>query len=408
MRLIDDKEYYIVDGRGNYYRVNTNDQLVVAGSREEAGVFGYFKANQRIGRGKKAHFYSVIPAVGPEEPGAKEEQTEAGSDTDRESGMEEAYYYEEGQRNFIAREKEADMTYPYNLKCMDWKEYLIHFCYIVSGISDYQEELNRAVSNIDMQICDIMHFIELYDLDAQNSVRLAELLKECREQRRDVKDEMYRVECFQKAIGTSSNAARAKDSVKQMEKLNMRVYHPRKLQELFEVCPEKTIRTSKLAQVFAGNTCMDREEALCEQHDTCCDTEEGEGMNYRKQRTVFDGKENNWGQFARQQAEFYENANQYIYNLQEELEEIDGEIEQTLRKIETANYNVAQGYKVFKYLKELRNEKKEKQKELECVSILTEGFDCGEMAEALRYCADEIEAVLGASDESATEEVLAG
>ena len=56
-----DKMHYIVDGNGNYYRINRKNQLVVANGQEEAGVFSYVEANQRIGGGRKAHFYSVIP-----------------------------------------------------------------------------------------------------------------------------------------------------------------------------------------------------------------------------------------------------------------------------------------------------------------------------------------------------------
>ncbi len=56
-----DKMHYIVDGNGNYYRINRKNQLVMANGREEAGVFSYVEANQRIGGGRKAHFYSVIP-----------------------------------------------------------------------------------------------------------------------------------------------------------------------------------------------------------------------------------------------------------------------------------------------------------------------------------------------------------
>ena len=48
---------YIVDGNGNYYTVNGNDQLVVARDKDEAGVFTFFEANQRIGGGKRAYFY---------------------------------------------------------------------------------------------------------------------------------------------------------------------------------------------------------------------------------------------------------------------------------------------------------------------------------------------------------------
>ena len=118
-------------------------------------------------------------------------------------------------------------------------------------------------------------------------------------------------------------------------------------------------------------------------------------MENTRRETIFDGKDNNWREFARMQLEFYANAGQYMQNLQIDLDEIDDEIEQTLREIEEANYNVAQGYKVFKRLKDLRNERKRKQKEWECVGILADEFDCEAMADIMEYCLEEIEAVAG-------------
>ena len=47
-------------------------------------------------------------------------------------------------------------------------------------------------------------------------------------------------------------------------------------------------------------------------------------------------------------------------NLRVDIAEIDDEIESILIETEDANCNVAQGYKVFKRLKELRLERKSK------------------------------------------------
>ncbi len=383
------KMHYIVDECGNYYRVNGCDQLIVAGSRDEAGVFGFIEANKRIGGGRKAHFYSVIPV---------DENVEEEEEVPSEK-VEEDY----------ATCEEDKMALPYDMKSIDWAEYLTHFCYLASGIQNYQDELNQTLSNVDMQICDIMHYIELYNMDEEDSIRLISLLKECREQRRDVKDEMVRVEYFQKAIGTSSNIAKAKEGIKQINKLDTRIYHPRKLKELFKDCPEKTIRGDKLLQAFGDTNCMDVIQTEWEESNTKQETkEEGVIMEYTKQRTVFDGKENNWKQFAKQQVEFYANAEQYIYNLQTDINELENEIEEILSEMESTNYNAAQGYKVFKHLKELRNARKEKQKELECLYILTERFDCGAMAEVLEECAGEIETVFAEPIQEENGVVLAG
>ena len=104
-------------------------------------------------------------------------------------------------------------------------------------------------------------------------------------------------------------------------------------------------------------------------------------MAQGRRYTTFDGKENDWLSFARQQVEFYRNAGDYINNLQLDIKEIDEEIENILEGTEDANCNVAQGYKVFKRLKELRLERKAKAKELDCLHALTDYIDCDALAD---------------------------
>ena len=104
-------------------------------------------------------------------------------------------------------------------------------------------------------------------------------------------------------------------------------------------------------------------------------------MEYVRKETIYDTKMNDWIVFAREQLDFYQNIPQYMINLQVELDTIDSAIEEALIQIEDANYNVAQGYKAFKELKDLRNGRKEKQRELQCLKIITEGIDCMAMQE---------------------------
>lgn len=103
--------------------------------------------------------------------------------------------------------------------------------------------------------------------------------------------------------------------------------------------------------------------------------------------TPFDGKENDWMSFAKQQAEFYRYAGQYIKNLQIDVHEIEEEIEDE-------NCNVTQGYKVFKKLKELRLEKKAKIEELHCLYALTDYIDCDALADTCEDNLAEVEEIL--------------
>lgn len=356
-----DSLYYIMDYSGNYYRTNQADQLVAVAGEQDATVFTFAQANSRMGAGKKAGFYCMVPI---------DEKTDK-TETD--------VFVPEEQRNTDKEENVSpikELTYDempaqveknvssYNLPEMDWAEYLTHFTYLVEGMKDYRDELAKRHSDIEQKICDILHYIELCETNDEEAIDLVELLRVCRENRRDIKDELQRIEYFQNNLGTNANVAKAKQALKCIKGLETRKYKPRKYDELFENCVLKHKRL---------------------QRDDIRETEENEGgeetMIKERNATPFDGKENDWLSFAKQQAEFYRNAGQYITNLQIDMEEIDEEIENILLETEDANCNVAQGYKVFKRLKELRLEKKAKSKELNCLYTLTDYIDCNALAD---------------------------
>ena len=122
------------------------------------------------------------------------------------------------------------------------------------------------------------------------------------------------------------------------------------------------------------------------------DHQHSQVMFEERKETPYDGKENDWLAFAKQQAEFYKNAGQYITNLQLDIRELDDEIEAILLKAEDAHCNAAQGYKVFKRLRELRIEKKAKTKELNCLYALTDYMDCDALADT---CEDNLAEIKG-------------
>ena len=72
--VLEQQMYYIMDSFGNYYRVGANQQLVAAGGADEAGVFSFFEANQRIGSGKKSKFYTTVPVFSAEKDAKTEYQ----------------------------------------------------------------------------------------------------------------------------------------------------------------------------------------------------------------------------------------------------------------------------------------------------------------------------------------------
>lgn len=396
-----DSLYYIMDYSGHYYRTNKADQLVAVAGEQDATVFTFAQANSRICVGKKAAFYCMVPIEENVEDMSREV---SGSDeiSDNFSAL-PVEEQEENNDEYVSPIKE--LTYDevmepieknvasYDLSEMDWAEYLTHFTYLVEGLKDYRDELSKKHSDIEQKICDILHYIELCETDDNEATDLIELLRVCRENRRDIKDELQRIEYFQNSFGTNTNVTKAKQALKSIKGLEKRKYKPRKYEELFENCILKDRRLQR--DDIHGTVHISSDTKQRYSIEPTFDEKDGEvTMVEERSYTPLDEKENNWVSFARQQAEFYRNAGQYIINLQIDIKELDAEIENILLEIEDANCNVTQGYKVFKRLKELRLEKKAKIKELNCLYALTDYIDCESLADTCEDNLAEIEEIM--------------
>lgn len=403
-----DSLYYIMDYSGNYYRTNQTNQLVAVAGEQDATVFTFAQANRRICVGKKASFYCMVPIeekaddMNVEEP--KSDEIDDNSST---FPVEEQVNITEDE--FVSPIKELtydEVSEPveknvasYDLSEMDWEEYLTHFTYLVEGLMDYREELSKKHSDIDQKICDILHYIELCETDEKEAADLVELLRVCRENRRDVKDELQRIEYFQNNFGTNANAAKAKQALKCIKGLETRKYKPRKYEELFENCILKDRRLQRDDICEIQCNCVNTKQRFSVE-PTLNDKGGEDTMINERKYTPFDGKENDWLLFAKQQAEFYRNAGQYITNLQIDIKEIDDEIEDILLETEDANCNVAQGYKVFKRIKDLRLEKKAKTRELNCLYALTDYIDCESLADTCDDNLAEVEGIMGVLEQN--------
>lgn len=346
---------YIIDYQRNYYRLDQNNQLVVA-SKEQADMFGPEEASEKIRAGRKAQFYSTIPV----------DETLALS-------------YDPGE--------------------IDWVAYLQQFCGVVNALDAYQVALNGALSDVDMKICDILHYVELYETQGRDG-ELVALLQECRKERRVIKDSMFCADAFQKALGTKENQAKAREALRQICKLDTRKYTPRKLEELFKSAQpagQKVMDepTESAEETWTGTN----DEAMTEENAMENKVIENKAAEYRKRETVFDGQENDWRAFAKKQVEFYGNINQYIMNQYIRMDELDVLIEKLLEETEDANYNVTQGYRVFKMLKEFRKERKAIKTELAYLEPMAACFDCDAMEEAFSYSLDVMDEVLGEEGE---------
>lgn len=100
-----------------------------------------------------------------------------------------------------------------------------------------------------------------------------------------------------------------------------------------------------------------------------------------KRETALDAENHDWIKFAESQLRFFSNVEQYVINLKCEKKELDREIEDILLLIEKTDFNAAQGYKIYKKLKERRIWRKEKIRELTSLEALLVLFNCAEMCE---------------------------
>lgn len=426
---------YIMDYSGHYYRTNQANQLVAVSGEHDAELFTFAQANSRISVGKKAAFYCVVPMdeetdsrnVGREEmPETDTVIAETGMTTtesevtvpeevttaESEAAVPEEYSAVENEADISVgcmstvkelaygevREQAVKNVSSYDLSEMDWTEYLTHFTYIVSGLGGYRGELSQRLSDVEQKICDILHYIELCETDDDEAADLIELLRVCRENRRDIKDELQRIEYFQNDLGTNANAIKAKHALKSIKGLETRRYRPRKYDELFENCIMKDGRLQKEDLVI----CAERRENKKMIFNSTSGHDKGGEKIMAADRiyTSFDGRENDWLAFARSQADFYRNVYQYMTNLKLEISEIDEEIESILTETEEANCNVAQGYKVFKRLKELRLARKDKSRELDCLCALTDYIDCSAFADTCEANLEEVESIMQVSEDT--------
>lgn len=109
------------------------------------------------------------------------------------------------------------------------------------------------------------------------------------------------------------------------------------------------------------------------------ESKEVDDMELIRKDTHFDNQNCDWIQVAKEQMTFFADIKQYMINLQIKLDDTEEEIENILDYIETTNYNAAQGYKIYRMLRERRKYRKKVVQELNQLKALTEAFECEQM-----------------------------
>lgn len=205
------KKYYIIDTTHHFYKLDNKNNLVMAKDSSEAALFSIQEANSRIGSGRKARFYNVLEADIPET-------------------MVEAEI-----NDYIASESD-DIITPTRFDTLhnDWESMLTNLCYMSDHMSEYQNNLSQMLSDVDKEICDIMHYLEFNDLPDAEMLKASKMLQDRRRHRREIKDEMDKTALMKSTFLDGTFGIKVQQSLEIMERMKDRQYTPRKLASLFQ------------------------------------------------------------------------------------------------------------------------------------------------------------------------------
>jgi len=206
------KMYYIVDLQGNYYKNGPKGNLVVAKNSDDADVFSLRSANNRIGSGRKSRFYTTVEAEEKAVPVMSADEP----------------VYEAPEYDVVEKPTMFDSLQN------NWEEILSNLCYMSSHMDEYQNNLNQMLSDVDKEICDLMHYLEFSDLDNSEMLKVAGMLKERRQHRRQIKDEMEKTALMKDTFLDRTFGTKVQQSLDVMERMKTRQYTPRRLNKLFE------------------------------------------------------------------------------------------------------------------------------------------------------------------------------
>jgi hypothetical protein len=208
--------YNIVDFQGNYYKTGAKGNLVAAKSSEDAELFTMKEANSRIGAGKKAKFYTIIKADASEN--SEPDETYSAPDYD-----------------------EIKKPTMFDGLDNDWEHTLSQLCYMSSHMEEYQQNLNTMLSDVDKEVCDLLHYLEFNDLSDAEMLKTSKMLQERRRRRREIKDEMERTAVMRSTFLDDEFSIKVHQGLEQIEHMKARIYTPRRLSELFNEQMQKAV-----------------------------------------------------------------------------------------------------------------------------------------------------------------------
>lgn len=100
------------------------------------------------------------------------------------------------------------------------------------NLKDYERELDEQYNEVMLEICDIQHYIEFFNLDAARGYKAYRMMKERLQRRRHIKDEMAKTRCFLEGNPEDFSSGHVD---RRIRGFGERHYTPRVLCELFDV-----------------------------------------------------------------------------------------------------------------------------------------------------------------------------
>lgn len=114
---------------------------------------------------------------------------------------------------------------------IDWEQLLSQTGEMYRGLESYSKHLQRMHSEVDMEVCDLLHYIEFSSLSAAKGYEAYRMLRDALQRRRRIKDESSRVGAFLTGGAEDFLSGRMR---KRFDGLGHREYAPRIRQDLFE------------------------------------------------------------------------------------------------------------------------------------------------------------------------------
>lgn len=136
---------------------------------------------------------------------------------------------EQGQWKIIPETALAESRTALALGGIDWEQLLSQTSEMYRRMEVYSKHLHRMHSEVDMEVCDLLHFIEFSSLSAAKGYGAYRMLRDALLRRRQIKDESYRAGAFLTGRPEDFLSGRIE---KQLSGLR-REYAPRIRQDLF-------------------------------------------------------------------------------------------------------------------------------------------------------------------------------